>query len=317
MSRNKLSKSIHYYRTWQDEQSLNLEKMIKYMLELAPTADDTQIIDNEIVKRIQHRSELKSSEGICLYISHAPKDEHMRTMNNSVRSKNDDGGTIAPPDGQTFVTKEAFIYICTHHFLFCGNGMRVENVVTYFNLLNSELRKQHADLPYLNLTLKPVANCNILKLITEHGVQSITLNASAYELSRLEINEKKSETSFMRKSMDYIANCMKRDKNNNIEDLQVNLSIKILGNSRASVEAREAALKEAQYIIDSNSEDETSEFKIITSNGEVIRHSDVKISKSNVKIDRLEQSNGLLRYDVYQKLQEYYKELKEKKLTES
>lgn len=46
MSTNKLPKILHYFRSWQDNQVINLENIVSQMLSLAPLANDTQIIDN-------------------------------------------------------------------------------------------------------------------------------------------------------------------------------------------------------------------------------------------------------------------------------
>lgn len=321
MTTDKLPKTLHYFRSWQDNKVINLEHILNQMLSLAPSAYDTQIIDNEIVKRIQHRDGPKGSEGLFLYLSYAPIDEHIRTMNNIADSKNDKGGTIAPPDGQTFVTKEAFLHIRQHDFLFCGNGMRIENVETYFNCLNNKLRTNNEDLPYLNLSLRPVANCDKLKLITQHGVRYIAINASAYDLSLSEINKSTVRQSWLRKGMNSLGEIMSKDiaeeDCNAREELQVSVAIKLERNTHASVKAQEAIMKEAQNFIESNSIGRSHDFEIITQKGEVIKSSEVKISKPHVRITRLGQSNGLLPYDAYQKLQEYYLELKQLNLDQS
>lgn len=321
MSTNKLPKILHYFRSWQDNQVINLENIVSQMLSLAPLANDTQIIDNEITKRIQHRDGPEGSKGLFLYLSYAPKDEHMRTMNNIADSKNDKGGTSAPPGGQTFVTKEAFLHIRQHDLLFCGNGMRIENVETYFNSLNNKLRSNNEELPYLNLSLRPVVNCDKLKLINQHGVRYIAINASAYELSLRDINKNTGRQSWIQKGINRIGEIMSKDiaeeDCNAKEELQVNISLKLNGNTRASAVAHETILKEAQDIIESSSTRDSHDFEIITQKGEVIKSSEVKISKQHVRIQRLGQSNGLLPYDAYQKLQEYYLELEQLNLTQS
>lgn len=321
MSTKKVYKTLHYLRSWHDDNCvLDLESTMNKMLLLAPKAQDTEIVENEIIKRIQHRDGPKESKGLFLYLSYAPQDEHMRTMNIGAEGKNDDGGTTAPPDGQSFVTKEAFLHIRKHHFLFCGNGMRIENVESYLNLLNIKLKKKYDELPYMKLSLRPVLNVNKFRLIEEHGVKYIGVNATAHQLSIDELNNSQKERSIIKKGLDQLGKIISKEKTNEecqeIADLQINLSFELKGNTRASAIAHQKITQEAKNVIENSSKHDLYDFQIITQKGEKITASDVKLSKQGVGISKYGPSNGLYLHDVYNKLQEYYFELEQSNLTE-
>lgn len=181
---NKLNKSIHYFRATSNPsgERLDLEEHVRSMLQLAANVAESQVKQLDKITQILNR-QLSDHKGLFLHIGSGTLDEHMRTMQNNANSDHDIGSTQAPPTDHSFLNGEAFIYIKQHHVIFCGHGLRLRAVVSYLTSLNQQLCKIKESLAPINFDLHAVANSKKLSLIQEHGVRSISLKASIYDLT--------------------------------------------------------------------------------------------------------------------------------------
>ncbi|MFC3874873.1 hypothetical protein [Neisseria musculi] len=308
----KVRKNLQYLRAVQDGNLIDLEGILRRVLQ--KLALHTQIIAYGEQTQIQHRNLniLDSSgdlvDGIWLHIGKGMENEHMRTMRNRILSINDDGGSQPPPEGFSFLSKEAFLHIDKHHVIFCGNGIRSENISLYFKALSKEARTDDDSIPLLDMELRPVANCDKLRMIQEHGVKYISMNASAYQLS-VEQTKKPSFLATVLRTM--IVEPTQHELAQQ-EDIQAGVFLKLKGNRRAAVEAQELMQRYAQEVVDDDGGDS---FEIITQNGEVIKPANVKLSKS-VLLPKFEQTNGLSYLETSYALLEFFNELKSDNLTE-
>jgi hypothetical protein len=333
----KVSKNIQYLRASQDEALFDLETAIRRLLNLAPTVNDTQIEQFGFVYRIQYRnpnfvlqeatvSQQVLNEGIALHVAYCIKDEHMRTLNNDAPVVNDAGGSSAPPTGQSFMTKEAFLYVNKHHVLFAGNGLRYEAVCSYLNQLNNALFNtvEAGVISKIDVSFKPVANFDKLKLIKRYGAKKLHLNASAYQLS-LETSQAKqtddSDRGFLAqfKQLGSIFQKLSTaeptdEEINAAQDINVCLALSLDGNTRASIEAQQFMSAQAELIAESDEID--SGFYIETQRGDKIRPTDVRLFKQ-IRIRKFEQTNSLSQTEVFDSIRLYFQELKHLNLTES
>lgn len=318
----KTTKTIHYLRAQQNHSLFDLEVALRRVLSAAPTVQDTQIEQYNQLTQIMHRTldpkDVKGNSigGLLIHIGSDTKDEHIRTMSNRPVQQDDHGGTQAPPSGYSFLRKEAFLYIVGHHVIFCGHGfLSASTVASYLSLLSNKLRENNPDIVQFNIEFKAVGNCDKLSLIQQHGVKSILLDASAYQLSRNRLYQDSRST--IAKALGKVGSVFTSElSDEELEaqsEIHINLEVLLNGNSRASIEAQSLMQEQAEEIID----DETVNqgFSITTQQGEVIQPSDVKLSKS-VRIGRYDEANSLLPDSAFTAISEYFLELQSRNLTE-
>ncbi|HGO7628342.1 TPA: hypothetical protein ACLA1N_001462 [Neisseria meningitidis] len=318
----KTTKTIHYLRAQQNHSLFDLEVALRRVLSAAPTVQDTQIEQYNQLTQIMHRTldpkDVKGNSigGLLIHIGSGTKDEHIRAMSNRPVQQDDHGGTQAPPSGYSFLRKEAFLYIVGHHVIFCGHGfLSASTVASYLSLLSNKLRENNPDIVQFNIEFKAVGNCDKLSLIQQHGVKSILLDASAYQLSRNRLYQDSRST--IAKALGKVGSVFTSElSDEELEaqsEIHINLEVLLNGNSRASIEAQSLMQEQAEEIID----DETVNqgFSITTQQGEVIQPSDVKLSKS-VRIGRYDEANSLLPDSAFTAISEYFLELQSRNLTE-
>lgn len=208
------------------------------------------------------------------------------------------------------------MYIVGHHVIFCGHGfLSASTVASYLSLLSNKLRESNPNIVLFNIEFKAVGNCDKLSLIQQHGVKSITLDASAYQLSRdrLYQNSRSTIAKALGKVGSVFTSELSDEELEAQSEIHINLEVLLNGNSRASIEAQSLMQEQAEEIID----DETVNqgFSITTQQGEVIKPSDVKLSKS-VRIGRYDEANSLLPGSAFTAISEYFLELQSRNLTE-
>jgi hypothetical protein len=319
---NKLNKSIHYFRAVSNGEKLDLEKHVRFMLQLAVNVAASQVkqLDDKITQILSRQLQPKSSKnifcgGVLLHIGSGTLNEHMRTMQNKANADHDIGSIQAPPNGHSFLSREAFVYIKQHHVMFCGHGLRSESVVSYLTSLNQQLYKTNKSLALINFDLYAVANSQKLSLIQKHGVRFISLNASVYDLTIQQLAQ--DSQSELAKILGKIKGLIKKDPTQEemaaAEDIQAGVWLKLEGNRRASLEARKLIQQQAEKILSDEALD--TGFFIETQKGEKIGPNDIRLSVS-VRIRKYEKTNTLVMADVFDALLSYFDRLEAGNLTE-
>ena len=313
---NKLNKSIHYFRATSNPsgERLDLEEHVRSMLQLAANVAESQVKQLDKITQILNR-QLSEHEGLFLHIGSGTLDEHMRTMQNKANSDHDIGSTQAPPIGHSFLNGEAFVYIKQHHIIFCGHGLRLEAVVSYLISLNQKLCKINKSLAPIKFDLHAVANSKKLSLIQEHGVRSISLKASIYDLTFQKlVQERQSELAkIFKKFKDLVSIDPTQEEMAAAADIQVGIWLKLEGNRRASLDAKKLIQQQAKEVLSDEALD--TDFFIETQTGEKIGPKDIRLSTS-VRIMKHEKTNTLVKEDVFDKLSSYLTELENSNLTE-
>lgn len=318
----KVVKTLHYLRAITDGQPFNLEAASRSMLMEAATVHQSQVDEYGLLTQIQHRRPLPQTisgdplQGLLLHIGSGTKDEHMRTMQNQAAVPNDDGGSQPPPIGHSFLSKEAFVYINNHHVLFCGHGLHASRVASYLAALSRQLHENNQNIPLLNVEFHAVADCNKLRMIQEHGVRYISLNASAHQLS---IDQIYAETqSGLAQWLQGLTHTIQAeptlDELNAQSEIQVGVWWELKGNTKAGLIAKEMIKQQAEQVV--NDEDVSDGFYIETQNYEKIRPHEVKLSKP-VRLPRYEQANTLSVDETFHALLDYFQELEQDNLTET
>ena len=330
----KVPKNIQYLRVSQDEAFFDLEAAIQRLLEATPTVNHTQMEQFGFVYRIQYRNAdfvLKDAQGstpeikkgLVLHIAYGIKDEHMRTMNNHAPVENDAGGSAPPPQGQSFMTKEAFVYISQHNVLFVGSGLRHEAVSSYLNTLNNQMFSVDSGVAIskTDFCFKPVANLDKLTLIKTHGAKLLHLNASAYQLSLDSLSQTADSSGLVaqfKQLGQFFNRLSSREPTdgeiNAAQDINVCLALSLEGNTRAAIEAQKFMSDQAAIIAESDEID--SGFYIETQRGDKIRPTDIRLSKP-IRIKKYEQTNALSMSEVFDAMRLYFQELERANLTES
>ncbi|MDO4641448.1 MAG: hypothetical protein Q4A84_07090 [Neisseria sp.] len=335
----KISKNIQYLRSTQEQSRFDLEDHLRRLLSFASTVNDTQVEYFDFIYRIQYRnlnfvlsnmeiqneSLKKEKQGIAIHIVHGVKGEHMRTMNNDAPIIYDEGDSLPPPNGQSYVAKEAYLYINEHHILFVGNGLRHESICTYLNRLNDKIINstpsgEKSKLSKINLCFEPVANLNNLELIKRYGAKKLHLNASIHQLSMIDFNEKL-EGNFYTKFKQIGASICRRlmkeeatdEENKTAEDIHVCLELSLEGNTRATLKAQEFITQQAMEVVESDQND--SEFYIETRRGDKIRPTDVRLFKK-IQITKYQGTNTLSQSEVFDQIRDYFHELEQLNLIE-
>lgn len=326
----KTHKNIHYLRAKQDDELFDLEAALRRLLPVLPSANHTGITQYGMISRIQYRNlefvlrestqtQPEFKQGIALYIVQSVENEHMRTMNNNAPSENDAGGSSPPPNGQSFVQKEAYLYINKHHVLFVGNGIiRYDNICSYLNQLNNQTaNNSQGKLSKIDCSFKPVANFDKLQLIREHGAKKLHLNASAYQLSVANLASKK--TSLLADAFKGIGNLFRKlseaestqEEINAAEDIHVCLALNLEGNTRAIQQAQDFMREQAEAV----AEEMNDGFFIETQRGEKISPNDVKLFK-RITVKKFEQTNALGQNEAFDEIRNYFNELLNSRLIE-
>lgn len=318
----KVTKKIQYLRAFSDNQLLDLETVLRRLVNAAPSVHDSQILlYGQITQILRRKLDLQDDQnnpigGLLLHIGNGTRDERMKTMRNQANDAADDeGGVQAPPAGHSFLSREAFIYINRHHVLLCSHGLRAGSVASYLQALSQKLHNDNESLPLLAMEFHAVANFNKLNMIQEHGVKYISLNATAHELSINNLYQG-SQTPLAR-NLQRLTNLFNREltegEREAMEEVQAGIWLKLKGNSRASVEARQLMKQQAEAVV--RDEDIDNGFFIETQDGQKIEPNDVKLSKP-VRLTQYEQANTLLFDDAFKALLEYFSELNENNLIE-
>lgn len=163
--------------------------------------------------------------------------------------------------------------------------------------------------------LLPAANLDTMKVLQQHGVKAINLNACAYDVSlpatqRSGLVER--VTGAVSDAMapylfaDDTASEMKAR-----EDLIIEVGIKLKGNTRAHIDAIEAIRTTAKTVVDD--EGSVGGFTILTSKGEPVRSDNVRLSK----VLTAEKQHQSVKYqDIFRGLRDYYVELRDSGLIE-
>lgn len=309
------SKTLHYLRSVYAEQPQNIEASIRVMLRRRRVCKDTEIDPGDLsIMRVQHRQASTSRKPVLLHLVRYVPGEKAATIDPDPEGPEDNGDAERPPKGKEFKAGECFMLVKDADVLFCANGITQAAARSYLSRLFSECGIE-PDLRTFDLL--PAADLDRLAIIRERGVSSIQLGSVAYEASRKLLPKNQSMGRRMLKSVsDQVSALVARDdtvlEQRVMEDLVVNVELKLQGNSYADIEAQRSIDQMAIALL---AEDHDNQgFTIVTRDGNRLTDLSVRLHK-RVKV--ASSSNSVEHGSVWNALADYYGELSEGKLLET
>lgn len=308
MATKKISKKLYYLRAFEYNGPLDLEQCLRQLLAIADNVSKTEIVRAGEVTQITHRdlAPTKADRGLLLHVEKGNQAESIKTIRHKSMNLTEEGDEISPPQDQSFMNRECFIFVFEQHVIFCGhNNMSQQALAAYLHALSEYCHSLDETCSVCKPSFRSVPNCDKIQMIQDEGVRSILAELTAYQAT---INNPPSLFGRLKGLF------RKDDELSNIQDkadLQVNVEIKLDGNTRASLEAQKELCEQAQMVIN----EENSDFKIITQKGNTIKPDDVKLSKL-VYIPKHNNTNGLSRIAALSELVSYFNELQKDNLTQ-
>lgn len=172
---------------------------------------------------------------------------------------------------------------------YCGHGISIQKASLYLSKLFSEA-KLHDDSSGFDLT--PASNLNKLNLIKEHGVRSVELATNAFDMSLPAANRKNWVDKALGVLGDELKALVRKDKTTieqkDLEDLLINVEIRLDGNTRAVQGAQDFIEELAEGVL-FEKDASISEFVIVTQQKERITSCDIRLQTS-VNMERKDNS---------------------------
>lgn len=309
------SKTLHYLRSVHDGQPQNIEASIRVMLRRRRVCKDTELDPgDQSVVRVQHRQASTSRKPVLLHLVRYVPGEKAATIDPDPEGLEDNGDAERPPKGKEFKAGECFLLVKNADVLFCASGISQAVARSYLARLFAECGVE-PDL--CAFALRPAADLDRLAIIRERGVSAIQLGSVAYEASRKLLPKKQSMSRQWLKSVsDQVSALVARDdtvmEQRVMEDLIVNVELKLQGNSYADIEAQRSIDEMAIALL---AEDHDNQgFTIVTRDGNRLTDLSVRLHK-RVKV--ASSSNSVEHGSVWNALNDYYGELSEGKLLET
>ncbi len=309
------SKTLHYLRSVHDGQPQNIEASIRLMLRRRRVCKDTELDPgDQSIMRVQHRQSSTSRKPVLLHLVRYVPGEKAATIDPDPEGPEDNGDSERPPKGKEFKAGECFMLVKDADVLFCANGITQAAARAYLARLFADCG---VETELCRFDLRPAADLDRLAIIRERGVSSIQLGSVAYEASRKLLPKNQSMSRRMLKSVsDQVSALVARDdtvlEQRVMEDLIVNVELKLQGNSYADIEAQRSIDQMAIALLEE--EHDNPGFTIITRDGNRLSDLSVRLHK-RVKV--ASSNNSVEHGSVWNSMTVYYGELHEGKLLET
>lgn len=309
------SKTLHYLRSVHDAQPRNIEASIRVMLRRRRSCKDTELDpgDDSIV-RVQHRQSSTARKPVYLHLVRYVPGEQAAMIDPDPVEAEDVGDALSPPRGMEFMAGECFLLVKDADVLFCASGISQAAARDYLTKCFTDCGIEKE---LCQFELRPAADLDRLAIIRERGVSSIQLGSVAYEASRKLLPEKQSMSRRMLKSVsDQVSALVARDdtvlEQRVLEDLIVNVELKLQGNSFADIEAQRSIDEMAIAMLSDDHDNQG--FTIVTRDGNRLSELSVRLHK-RVKVKS--SNNAVDHQSVWNALGDYHGELSEGKLLET
>lgn len=315
MSDTTKSKTLHYLRSVHDEQPRLIEASIRVMLRRRRVCKDTELdLGDQSIIRVQHRQSAAAGKPVLLHLVRYVPGEKAATIDPDPDGAEDPGDVQLPPKGKEFKAGECFLLVRGADVLFCASGISQAATRLYLGKLFNEVGVE-PDL--CQFDLRPAADLDRLAIIRERGVSSIQLGSVAYEASRKLLPKNDSLSRRMLKSVsDQVSALVARDdtvlEQRVMEDLIVNVELKLQGNTFADIEAQRSIDQVAIALLADDHDNQG--FTIVTRDGNRLSDLSVRLHK-RVKV--ASSNNSVEHPSVWNALSAYYEELAEGKLLET
>ena len=312
MAKDKARKTLYYVRAVNGSDAVNLKTLIVKARTKFPTVADSELeFGAQDIIRIQHYRE--TTAGVFLHlVRYVPGEKASTLLPKSNRAEDNEGSESAPA-GKEFKDGDSFIFANKGNVIFCSHGISIQKTSLYLSHL---FKKAGFEKAKRQFELKPASKIDKLKLIQSHGVRAIHISCSAFQVSL----PKKERTTWMSKTLGNIGDEMKAliekdetaSEQKAMEDLIVDVEIRLDGNTRAIASSQEFIEDVAESVLDDNSE-LASEFTIVTKNGERITSAAIRLQSS---LDVTKSGRSVVHYEVWEGLESYMSDIKQGNLLE-
>ncbi len=316
-----LRKKAYYLRTKTTQGLEDITQRLNRRKQQLKNVHSTERTLNDVVYRIQHYREdtdtVTQEKTLLLHIVSGVIGQTALTMNMACKDEFDDGKEQTAPNEHEFINGEAYLLFKDHHVVFCSHGL---TLITVQNYLNNFLHNENTDDGF---EFTNVANINKLQLLNRNGVKAFNFSASMYKITQDELNRKAEDKNrshisslfnkFIQNAKDEFSKELTEEEQKILQELQVDVSVRLIGNSRASLEAQKFVKAEAQEML--ADEELPPEVAFITGNDETVKSSEIQLHKT-ITVQKLNQSNSLQHEDAWLGLGDYFDELKRQKFTE-
>lgn len=285
---DQVSKAIYYLRARREDAPFDLQAIIVKARKKKKTVADSEVeLGGGDVVRIQH---YKATQGqLLLHLARYVPGVAAATLQPKAAAEEDDEGTQPAPKGKEFKEGDCFLLVKGAHVLYCGHGISLPKAALY---LLQYFREAGLYDDASGFDLAPATKLDKLKLVQEHGVRAVQLQTNAFFMSL----PKKKRTTWAAKTLGQIGDELKalakKDKTDveqrALEDLLVNVEVRLDGNTRAQQGAQDFIEDVAELVLD-DKEAPVSEFVIVTQKNERITSGSIRIQTS-VKVERKENS---------------------------
>lgn len=172
------------------------------------------------------------------------------------------------------------LIIHKHNVLFCGSGISHQKATSYITQLIRAKGKVERGWGF---DLAPATSIDKLKLIQTQGVREVNLHTSVYSQTGGTISPNGFLRKTFRKLKDEISAITKKDDSTAtmkaLEDLLVDIKIRLDGNTRASTDAKHTIDDMAELILE-DLDESIQGFTITTTNGQKITADQIRVSKT-------------------------------------
>lgn len=303
----KITKTLRYFRCLDDaSHPFDLESYVRFARGNVNTvaASEWRLVDE--VVRIQH---YRDSEGVLLHFVRYVPGESSDTLTPGAQQEEDNEEPHPAPEGMEYKDGDFFLLCRGHNLIGVSHGRsmnhsKIEQYLKYYIQLGTITEDTPEGVEY-NFHISTALNIAKFQLMEKHGVSRIGFKASAYSASY----DSRREGSFVRRAISTIGDSLKTrferldsvSEMEAMEDLVVEASIRLSGNTRAGESAQSELMQIAQESVDD------SNIIIYTQKNEPISSSDIRLQTK----ESFDKHGKSVNYDeIWNKLKVYYNKLK-------
>jgi len=301
MAQKLTTKTAYYLRAKNGKAVVDLQKLLKEARDKFPTVASSEKNLGEEVIRIQHfKSDKKGS--FVHFVRYIPG-ERAPTLQPKSKAAEDNEGTQGPPAGMEFKDGDSFLLVKGHNAIFCAHGITSQKTSRYLSLL---FEAALIDEQKRTFDLSPASNLDKLKLLQKHGVRAIQLSCNSYQVSL----PNQPRNNWMSKTLGSIGDEIKAliEKDDGaaeqkiMEDLLVNVELRLDGNTRAAINAQEFIEQAAESVLE-DADSPVSDFAIITQTNERITSSSIRLQTS---FNVTKEDRSVSYTEVWKGLEQYF-----------
>lgn len=308
-------KTLYYLRAVDDYQPVDLEQLVVSSRNVLPNVADTEItLATEDVLRVQHYKQSEhTDESTLLHIVKYTPGERAPTLQPSWQQPEDHEGAHPAPTGREFKDGDSFLLINGNHALFCSHGISLQKTELYLKKLfeaadiSAESRR---------FELKPASDLDKLALLQTSGVRSISLGTTAFQVSIPQAQR----TTWISRMVGYMGDELSALASEDdsaaaqraLEDMLINVELKLDGNTRAQAEAQDFIVQAAESVLD-DTDAPINDFSICTQSGERITPATVRLQ---TRVGVLKQDRSINHESVWEGMVQYLGEMRTGNLLE-